>query len=87
MIQAREKRGGGITIAEGYNSDEEVYATEKALLQAGDDGEEPAAGRQQIGPLAPLDHDSIDYQPFAKDFYTPVASIAALTPAQVASSG
>ena len=69
-------------IAEGYNSDDEVYATDKAITAAQQqpEAEEPS---KQIGPLAPLDHDYIDYQPFAKDFYTPVPKIGNMTAAQV----
>ena len=73
-------------LAAGYNSDEEVYATDRAMQQNAAEPEEGnLQGRQQIGPLAPLDHDSIPYEPFAKDFYNPVDKIASMTPPQVAS--
>lgn len=81
-MQAREQNGGPVYVAEGYNSDEEVYATDKAMQQAQPE-EDEAAGKQQIGPLAPLDHDSITYEPFAKDFYNPAPRVASLTPPQV----
>ena len=57
----------------------------RAMQQAQGDGEEAPQGRQQIGPLPALDHDDIAYQPFAKDFYTPVHKIASMTPAEVSS--
>ena len=84
-LQAREKQGGkGIFVADGYNSDDEVYATEEALERAAGHGkEEDIQQKQQIGALAPLDHEKIDYQPFAKDFYTAVPKIAGLSSAQV----
>ena len=44
----------------------------------------PAAGKQDIAPLAALDHGALHYADFAKDFYTPVAELAALSPAEVA---
>lgn len=80
--QARARQGKNqVFIAEGYNSDEEVYATEKALTAGQELNEgEPS---KQIGPLAPLNHDDIDYQPFAKDFYTPVPKIASMKPSEV----
>lgn len=81
-LQARKQNGGGVYVAEGYNSDEEVYATDRAMQAANPEAEEPQ-GKQQIGPLPALDHDSISYEPFAKDFYTPAPQIAAMTPAQV----
>lgn len=61
-----------------------MYATDKAiqLAQATAEEEDPQ-NRQQIGPLAPLDHDNIAYEPFAKDFYSPAPEIASMTPAQV----
>ena len=81
-MQARRQNGGGVYVAEGYNSDEEVYATDRAMQQINPEAEEPQE-KQQIGPLPALDHDSISYEPFAKDFYTPASKIAAMTPAQV----
>lgn len=84
LAQARELNGGPVYVAEGYNSDEEVYATDKAMQQGQANAEEDEVhAKQQIGPLAPLDHDNIAYEPFAKDFYAPAARVAALTPAQV----
>jgi len=37
----------------------------------------------KIEPLKPLDHDSIDYEDFNKDFYTPASDIAAMAEGQV----
>jgi hypothetical protein len=53
------------------------------MQQAQGEEEEAPQGRQQIGPLAALDHDVITYQPFAKDFYTPVLKMASMTPGEV----
>jgi len=41
------------------------------------------AGKRTIDPLAPVDHSLIEYDDFAKDFYTEHPSIAALTDQQV----
>ena len=82
ILQARARQGhNNVYVAEGYNSDDEVYATEKAITA--NQEPEPAESHQQIGPLAALDHEDIDYEPFAKDFYTPVPKIAKMTAAEV----
>ena len=50
------------------------------------DGDDPgvaaaaAADRKRIDPLPPVDHDSIGYDDFAKDFYEEAPDVAALTP-------
>ena len=41
-----------------------------------------AADRKRIDPLPPVDHDSIAYDDFAKDFYEEPPGVAALTPAE-----
>ena len=41
-----------------------------------------AADRKRIDPLPPVDHDSIGYDDFAKDFYEEAPDVAALTPEQ-----
>ena len=71
-----------IAGGEGYNSDEEVYATARAM-DGEDSDEQNAADKRKIGPLAPLDHASISYDTFAKDFYDPKPEIALLNPAEV----
>ncbi|KXZ52716.1 hypothetical protein GPECTOR_8g110 [Gonium pectorale] len=73
--------GGG-----GYDSDEEVYATAKALESGtggGDDDDDEGGGRGRgVEALAPLDHGSMLYAPFAKDFYDEAPEIAALSDAE-----
>ena len=50
------------------------------------DGDDPgvaaaaAADRKRIDPLPPVDHDSVGYDDFAKDFYEEAPDVAALTP-------
>ncbi|WIA29633.1 hypothetical protein OEZ86_012120 [Tetradesmus obliquus] len=82
----------GIAAA-GYDSDEEVYATAKALQQqaeaegrvgdSDDDAKAAAAKSRTIDPLAPVDHSLLEYDDFAKDFYTEHPSIAAMSEQQV----
>jgi len=45
------------------------------------------AQRRQIDPLAPVDHSLIEYDDFAKDFYTEHPSITAMTDEQVVGCG
>ncbi|GLC43085.1 hypothetical protein PLESTB_000864700 [Pleodorina starrii] len=82
--------GGG-----GYDSDEEVYATAKALEEGAggggeDDDDEAAAAaggsRRAVEALAPLDHGSMVYAPFAKDFYEEATEIGKMTDAEVAAN-
>eukprot|EP00879_Flechtneria_rotunda_P027393 GHRR01029341.1.p1 GENE.GHRR01029341.1~~GHRR01029341.1.p1 ORF type:complete len:351 (+),score=108.74 GHRR01029341.1:127-1179(+) len=76
--------------AEGYDSDEEVYATAKAMqeqaegeLDSDEERAKAAAARRTIDPLAPVDHSLIEYDDFAKDFYAEHPTIAAMTDQQV----
>ena len=58
--------------ASGYGSDEEVYATARAVDDAdGYDGSEiaDATDKKKIEPLPALDHASMEYDDFAKSFY------------------
>lgn len=41
-----------------------------------------AADRKRIDPLPPVDHESVGYDDFAKDFYEEAHDVAALTPAE-----
>ncbi|GIL70856.1 hypothetical protein Vretimale_3928 [Volvox reticuliferus] len=70
----------------GYDSDQEVYATAKALEGGADDDdeEETAGARRNVEALAPLDHSAMVYAPFAKDFYEEAPEIVAMTDAEVA---
>ncbi|KAK9804524.1 hypothetical protein WJX73_004516 [Symbiochloris irregularis] len=77
------------------NEDDEVYAVAKAMDDAqnaglddddDDDGYDnaPAAGgKQKIDPLAALDHASIQYDEFAKDFYEEAAEVTKMSHAEV----
>ena len=50
------------------------------------DGDDPgmaaaaAADRKRIDPLPPVNHDSITYEDFAKDFYEEAPDVATMTP-------
>lgn len=73
----------------GYNSDEEVYAAAKAV-DAGmveydsDDNPIIVLDKKTIEPIPALDHSSIDYEPFNKDFYEEKPSISGMTEQDVA---
>lgn len=74
--------------ASGYGSDEEVYATAKAVDRAEQyDSDEGAAAvvtdRKKIEPLPPLDHGSIEYDDFAKDFYDEHPAVTAMSHPEV----
>lgn len=81
----RAKKDVGLTLASevlhaGYNSDEEVYAAAKAvdagLIEYDSDDNPIVADKRKIEPIPALDHSSIDYEPFNKDFYEESASIS-----------
>ena len=72
------------------NEDDEVYAVAQAVDDA-DDVEEPdyaalAADKKRIEPLPVLDHASIEYDSFAKDFYEEASEVASLQPSEVSSA-
>lgn len=64
----------------GYNSDEEVYAAAKAvdagLIEYDSDDNPIVLDKKSIEPIPALDHSSIDYEPFNKDFYEEKPSIS-----------
>lgn len=64
----------------GYNSDEEVYAAAKAvdagLIEYDSDDNPIILDKKRIEPIPALDHSSIDYEPFNKDFYEETPSIS-----------
>nr|GMD19932.1 DEAD-box ATP-dependent RNA helicase 24 [Ipomoea batatas] len=64
----------------GYNSDEEVYAAAKAvdagLVEYDSDDNPIVLDKKKIEPIPALDHSSIDYEPFNKDFYEENPSIS-----------
>lgn len=83
----RAKKDVGLTLASealhaGYNSDEEVYAAAKAvdagMLEYDSDDNPIVLDKKKIEPIAALDHSSIDYEPFNKDFYEEKPSISGI---------
>lgn len=81
----RAKKDLGLTLASdalhaGYDSDEEVYAAAKAvdagLIDYDSDDNPIVLDKKKIEPIAPLDHNEIDYEPFNKDFYEESPSIS-----------
>ncbi|CAH0481757.1 unnamed protein product [Peronospora belbahrii] len=64
------------------DSDEEVYATAKQMDSAVDNGEE--FDKKVMEVLTPIDHSTIQYEPFRKTFYTLHNETAALDEHQVA---
>lgn len=84
----RAKKDVGLTLASdalhaGYNSDEEVYAAAKAvdagLIEYDSDDNAVVHDKKKIEPIPPLDHSSIDYEAFNKDFYEESASISGMS--------
>ncbi|KAI4301521.1 hypothetical protein L6164_034791 [Bauhinia variegata] len=81
----RAKKDLGLTLASealhaGYDSDEEVYAAAKAvdagMVEYDSDDNPIVLDRKKIEPIPALDHSSIDYEPFNKDFYEEKPSIS-----------
>ncbi|KAM7495790.1 hypothetical protein LguiA_020204 [Lonicera macranthoides] len=84
----RAKKDVGLTLASevlnaGYDSDEEVYAAAKAvdagMLDYDSDDNPILLDRKKIEPIAALDHSSIEYEPFNKEFYEEKPSISGMT--------
>ncbi|XP_073156556.1 DEAD-box ATP-dependent RNA helicase 24 isoform X2 [Henckelia pumila] len=67
----------------GYNSDEEVYAAAKAvdsgMVEYDSDDNPIIVDKKKIEPIPELDHSSIDYEPFNKDFYEEKPSISGMS--------
>lgn len=81
----RAKKDVALTLASevlqaGYDSDEEVYAAAKAvdagMIEYDSDDNPIVLDKRKIEPIPALDHSSIDYEPFNKDFYEEKASIS-----------
>lgn len=72
----------------GYNSDEEVYAAAKAvdagMVEYDSDDNPLILDKKKIEPIPALDHSSIDYEPFNKDFYEAKPSISGMSEQDVA---
>ncbi|KAL3531543.1 hypothetical protein ACH5RR_010865 [Cinchona calisaya] len=89
----RAKKDVGLQLAAealhaGYNSDEEVYAAAKAvdagLIEYDSDDNPILTDKKKIEPIPALDHSSIDYEPFNKDFYEEKPSISGMSEQDVA---
>ncbi|KAI4301520.1 hypothetical protein L6164_034791 [Bauhinia variegata] len=89
----RAKKDLGLTLASealhaGYDSDEEVYAAAKAvdagMVEYDSDDNPIVLDRKKIEPIPALDHSSIDYEPFNKDFYEEKPSISGMSDQDVA---
>ncbi|KAK9915167.1 hypothetical protein WJX75_005510 [Coccomyxa subellipsoidea] len=91
FLQARKQTAAMAAAADamvgasGYGSDEEVYATARAMDDA-DDGDLDSSApidRKKIEPLPPLDHASIEYDDFAKNFFDEHPAMTSMTHAEV----
>ena len=81
----KAKKDVGLTLAAdalhaGYDSDEEVYAAAKAvdaaMVEYDSDDNMLIVEKKKIESIPALEHSSIDYEPFNKDFYEEKASIS-----------
>ncbi|KAJ4817137.1 DEAD-box ATP-dependent RNA helicase-like protein [Rhynchospora pubera] len=72
----------------GYGSDEEVYAAAKAvdagMVDYDSDDNPIVVDKRKIEPIPALDHSTIDYEPFSKDFYEEKPSISGMNEQDVA---
>ncbi|CAL0302380.1 unnamed protein product [Lupinus luteus] len=84
----KAKKDLGLTLASdalhaGYDSDEEVYAAAKAvdagLVEYDSDDNPIVIDKKKIEPIPALDHSSIDYETFNKDFYEESPSILGMS--------
>ncbi|XP_054816181.1 DEAD-box ATP-dependent RNA helicase 24 [Prosopis cineraria] len=84
----RAKKDVGLTLASealhaGYDSDEEVYAAAKAvdagMVEYDSDDNPILLDKKKIEPIPALDHSSIEYEPFNKDFYEEKPSISGMS--------
>ncbi|KAI9082594.1 hypothetical protein K1719_035463 [Acacia pycnantha] len=89
----RAKKDVGLTLASealqaGYDSDEEVYAAAKAvdagMIEYDSDDNPLLVDKKKIEPIPALDHSSIEYEPFNKDFYEEKPSISGMSEQDVA---
>lgn len=74
-----------MAAASGYGSDEEVYATARAVDDAeyGDSDSGAPLDKKKIESLPPLDHATVEYEDFAKVFYDEHPAMTAMTHAEV----
>lgn len=83
----RAKKDAGLTLAAdamraGYDSDEEVYAAAKAvaagMMEYDSDDNPIVLDKKKIEPIPALDHSTIEYDAFTKDFYEEKPSVSGL---------
>ncbi|KAJ8748263.1 hypothetical protein K2173_000835 [Erythroxylum novogranatense] len=88
----KAKKDLGLTLAQdalhaGYDSDEEVYAVAKAvdagMVEYDSDDNPVVVDKKKIEPIPALDHSSIDYEAFNKDFYEETPSISGMSDQEV----
>ncbi|XP_022948804.1 DEAD-box ATP-dependent RNA helicase 24 isoform X1 [Cucurbita moschata] len=88
----KAKKDVGLTLAAdalhaGYDSDEEVYAAAKAvdaaMVEYDSDDNMLIVEKKKIESIPALEHSSIDYEPFNKDFYEEKASISGMSEEEV----
>ncbi|XP_042473146.1 DEAD-box ATP-dependent RNA helicase 24-like isoform X1 [Zingiber officinale] len=84
----RSKKDAGLTLAwealhAGYDSDEEVYAAAKAVdlgaIEYDSDDNPIVMDKRKIEPIPALDHSTMDYEPFNKDFYEENPSVSGMS--------
>ncbi|KAL5219536.1 hypothetical protein ABZP36_020220 [Zizania latifolia] len=89
----RAKKDAGLALAAdamhaGYDSDEEVYAAAKAvdagMMEYDSDDNPIVVDKKKIEPIPPLDHSTIEYEPFNKDFYEEKPSVSGMSEQEVA---
>ncbi|KAK3151425.1 hypothetical protein QOZ80_3AG0245700 [Eleusine coracana subsp. coracana] len=89
----RSKKDAGLALAAdamraGYDSDEEVYAAAKAvdagMMDYDSDDNPIVVDKKKIEPIPPLDHSTIEYDDFNKDFYEEKPSISGMSDQEVA---
>ncbi|XP_062215822.1 DEAD-box ATP-dependent RNA helicase 24 [Phragmites australis] len=89
----RAKKDAGLVLAAdamraGYDSDEEVYAAAKAvdagMMEYDSDDNPIVVDKKKIEPIPPLDHSTIEYDAFNKDFYEEKLSISGMSEQEVA---
>uniref|UniRef100_A0A7S3GI67 RNA helicase n=1 Tax=Palpitomonas bilix TaxID=652834 RepID=A0A7S3GI67_9EUKA len=69
---------------ENYNSDDEVYMAARLAAASKDEEGSIVPPRKFVEALPPLDHSTIEYETFNKEFYQECKEIAALSEAEVA---
>ncbi|KAJ6794219.1 DEAD-box ATP-dependent RNA helicase 24 [Iris pallida] len=89
----RAKKDLGLTLASdalraGYDSDEEVYAAAKAvdagMVEYDSDDNPVVVDKRRIEPIPALDHSTIEYEAFNKDFYEEKPSVSGMSDEEVA---